>query len=392
MSKYRIMIVDDDADARCTLSIALQDRYEIVEANDGLDALSKLELYEPDIAIIDIMMPIMDGYHVCEAIRRHKRFNNMMVLFLSAYGSKENVIRSYDVGANLFLAKPIDPDRVLKNIEFSVQHEPPPLRTKKYTPEQLVKLEEEQILEARRKAQEPPAPDALRGPESPEPPPTAVPEPAPEPEQVDIPEVDIPEVEIVEMEIEGDAIEVEDVPTSLLPRVLIVDDDQEMLNMLNLALRDAYEITTATNGLEAIERMVEYQPDFILLDIMMPKMNGYQLLQSIRRNAYFKNLPVVVISAKSSPKDRDYAARLGADHFIPKPYRIEELLQTTKEIVTARGFTIRVKKVSMFEINEINYKAGKEREDRQRHLSKVAQYQKMREFIREGMSEDTEKD
>ncbi|MRR30105.1 response regulator, partial [bacterium] len=87
MSRYRILVVDDDEEIRRVLKLTLSTRYEVVEACDGLDALSKLEDYEPDFAIIDIMMPLMDGFQLCEAIRRHKSFKVMQVMFLSAHGS-----------------------------------------------------------------------------------------------------------------------------------------------------------------------------------------------------------------------------------------------------------------------------------------------------------------
>jgi len=64
--------------------------------------------------VIDIMMPLMDGYQLCEAVRRHPRFSRMQVLFLSAFASKDNIKRGYAVGANLFMTKPVDPERVLK--------------------------------------------------------------------------------------------------------------------------------------------------------------------------------------------------------------------------------------------------------------------------------------
>ncbi|MCL5270560.1 MAG: response regulator, partial [bacterium] len=111
------------------------------------------------------------------------------------------------------------------------------------------------------------------------------------------------------------------------------------------------------------ERMVDCEPDLMLLDIMMPKMNGYQLLQSIRRNAVFSELPVVVLSAKSSDRDREYAARLGANHFLAKPYRMEELIEVLQGIAHAPGFRVRPKKLTMREIKERLFQEEKERRE-----------------------------
>ena len=154
MGKYRIMIIDDDADTRHLIGLALRPRYEAVEVCDGLDALSKLELYEPDFAIIDIAMPVMDGFQVCEAIRHHQKFNSMQVMFLSGHDDKESIKKSYAVGANLFMTKPVDPERILKNIDFTIAHTPPPLHVKRHTTEEIERLETESRLARQQQEQQ----------------------------------------------------------------------------------------------------------------------------------------------------------------------------------------------------------------------------------------------
>lgn len=371
MAKYRIMVVDDDDDARKMLGLALRQRYEVVEATDGLDALSKLETFEPDFAILDIMMPLMDGYQVCEAIRKHPRFKTMQVMFLSAFGSKENIKKGYAVGTNLFMTKPVDPERVLKNIDFTIQHEPPPMRVKKYTIEQLQKLDSEQ--QAQRKHQAPAAAEPTP------PPPAAAPAAAP-PREPSVGSARGPVVPGTQ------PVESATVRHGIRPRILVVDDDHELLQMVDLALRDDYEITTATNGLEAIEHMVDFEPDLMLLDIMMPKMNGYQLLQSIRRNAYFRNLPVIVISAKSTPRDREYAARLGATHFIAKPYAIDELLGTLVSVTTSPDFKISPKTATINEIRDRVYAEARERQERLQEINRRRKFAEMQDVIDEAIS------
>jgi DNA-binding response OmpR family regulator len=363
MAKYRIMIIDDDDDARRMLAMALRARFEVVEASDGLDALSKLEIFEPDFAIIDIMMPLMDGYQVCEAIRRNPRFGATQVLFLSAYGSKEHIKKSYAVGGNLFMTKPVDPERVLKNLDFTVKHEPPPLRPKTYTIEQLMAMDSA----PKHSAPLPAAPlSAAPHPAAPPSPPPAAPE--------------------AQAAVHPPPAEAK-TGKEQTPRILAIDDDTEMLKMLELALRDEFEVTTATNGLEAIECIVEHNPDLLLLDIMMPKMNGYQLLQSVRRNAYYKALPVIVLSAKSSPKDREYAARLGATNFIAKPYHVDELFAMIHSITQAPGFKVSAKKYTLYEIRERHYSEDKIRAERRKEIDRKRKYQAMQDVIDEGKNE-----
>ena len=323
MSRYRIMIVDDDDDLRRVLRMTLEVRYEVVEACDGLDALSKLDSHEPDFAIIDITMPLMDGYQLCEAIRRHKSFNAIQVMFLSAHGTRESIKRGYSVGANLFMPKPVDPARLLRNVDFTIRHQRPPLRPKRHSIDQL-----RGMAPAGRNPQTPAATSAPAA--------TAA-------------------------------------GNGPLPRLLLIDDDAEMLRMLGLALRDKHEVTTASDGLEAIQRVVDYEPDIVLLDIMMPRMNGYQFLQTLRRHRSKAEMPVIVISAKSSQKDRDYVARLGANYFIAKPCRLEQLHKAIGLVTGAPGFTVRPKRMTLAMIEKEDETVEKTVRDRftlgeRRHL------------------------
>jgi CheY-like chemotaxis protein len=365
MGKYRVMIIDDDEDARRVLNLALSPRYEVIEACDGLDALSMLESCEPDFAIIDIMMPLMDGYQVCEAIRRHPRFSQMQVMFLSAYGSKENVKRGYAAGANLFMTKPVDPERVLRNIDFTIQHDPPALRTKRYAYAELLR---HNFKPQGAPAQPPPAAPQV---------PRAAAQATPPPRPVAF----TPPREAATTRPRPAAAET--APAGK-PRILVVDDDIDMLQMVSLSLRDTYVVTLATNGLEAIERMVDYEPDLLLLDIMMPKMNGYQMLQSIRRNACWKSLPVVVISAKSTPKDREYAARLGSTGFLAKPYHVDELLRLLEDICAAPAFRVRNKKLTYADIKEKLHHEAMLREDHDREVFHIMETNEIRRVAREG--------
>src|SRR5690606_24348299 len=118
-TKHRIMIVDDDADMRALLSMSLSGHYEVFEANNGLDAMFKLGKYEPDIAIIDIMMPLMDGKELMRKIRGTAGCETIPLLALSALNSRDDIREGYNAGADLYLTKPFDPDRILRNVRLS---------------------------------------------------------------------------------------------------------------------------------------------------------------------------------------------------------------------------------------------------------------------------------
>ena len=103
-------------------------------------------------------------------------------------------------------------------------------------------------------------------------------------------------------------------------KILIVDDESIMVSVLQRHVSNAgYEYVTASNGQEALTKIDEEQPDSVLLDLMMPGMNGFETCRRIRANEKTKKLPVLIISALRSESDSDAAASSGADEFIVKP-------------------------------------------------------------------------
>ncbi|MCE5230935.1 response regulator, partial [bacterium] len=124
--------------------------------------------------------------------------------------------------------------------------------------------------------------------------------------------------------------------------------------------------------------IVDYEPDVLLLDIMLPKMNAYQHLHSLRSNISYKALPVIVISAKSSQRDQDYALRLGANHFLPKPYRIDQLLKLIQTATSVPGFKVQSKRLSLKEIQDIVAADEQSRQDHTEATVRRRQYEQIR--------------
>ena len=109
-------------------------------------------------------------------------------------------------------------------------------------------------------------------------------------------------------------------------QVLIVDDDPWILKMVTTVLQKrGYEIHTAVDGQDAYLKAVDIKPDLIITDIMMPKMDGWTLVRSLRARSDLALTPVIFLSALSGDEDRIQGFRLGADDYLPKPFRFEEL-------------------------------------------------------------------
>ena len=107
-------------------------------------------------------------------------------------------------------------------------------------------------------------------------------------------------------------------------RVLVVDDEQRILNFLSSKLKlSGYEVLTAGNGVEALERVQAQEPDLVVLDVMMPKMDGFETLKELRT---FSSVPVIILSAKGANADKVKGLHLGADDYLAKPFSPDELV------------------------------------------------------------------
>lgn len=114
----KILVVDDEPDILEFLSYNLaREGYEVETAQDGLEALKKARKNVPDLMVLDIMMPRMDGIAVCEELRADSKFNDTLILFLTARGDEQSEITGLHSGADDYLAKPIKPRLLLSRVQ-----------------------------------------------------------------------------------------------------------------------------------------------------------------------------------------------------------------------------------------------------------------------------------
>jgi diguanylate cyclase (GGDEF)-like protein len=113
--------------------------------------------------------------------------------------------------------------------------------------------------------------------------------------------------------------------------VLVVDDDPDVARFVEVNLRSAgYEVTVASDGQEALERAVELRPDLVLLDVMMPKLDGFEVAQRLRRDARTSSTSIIMLTAKALSSDKVLGLSTGADDYIIKPFDPVELLARVK--------------------------------------------------------------
>ena len=277
MNKLRIMIVEDDDDVRDLLEIILLDSYEVMAARNGLMGLNKLDRFEPDIVICDVAMPVMNGWDFVQRLRKKAAFKNILVIFLSAISGKENIKAGYEYGADLYLNKPVMPERLLRMLELQIKDRDIQPTDKKNNLEDLQKSFS--IQESRERAS-----------------------------------------------------------TEGMPRILIVDDEPDALTLMRMALDQHYDVVTAKDGLEAVDMALKWQPDIFIIDWMMPKINGVKLAQILRRSDDFKNLAIVFVSARDSERDHKTVQDLNIAAYIGKPFTPSKLSRTVDSIVSAKDF------------------------------------------------------
>jgi CheY-like chemotaxis protein len=117
-------------------------------------------------------------------------------------------------------------------------------------------------------------------------------------------------------------------------KILIIDDEPDILKILQSMLKnDKYEVITAENGEEGYEKVVKEKPDLVLLDIMMPRMNGYEVCEKIKGNPETKKIPVVMLTVKAMGEDVEKALQKKADWYISKPFDDKYLLKKIRGFI-----------------------------------------------------------
>ncbi len=120
-----------------------------------------------------------------------------------------------------------------------------------------------------------------------------------------------------------------------MSKILVVDDERNICELLTLYLvKEGYTVETAEDGQAAVEKFRSFDPDLILLDIMLPKMDGWQVCREIRKSS---NVPIIMVSAKGETFDKVLGLELGADDYVTKPFDSKELMARVKTVLRRAG-------------------------------------------------------
>ena len=123
-----------------------------------------------------------------------------------------------------------------------------------------------------------------------------------------------------------------------MPRILAVDDEPNIVRLIQVNLeRHGYTVETANNGAQALAKIKANRPDLLVSDVMMPEMDGFELLANVRRDPTLTDLPVIMLTAKAQDKDVMTGYQYGADMYLTKPFNPQELLQFVKRILASHN-------------------------------------------------------
>jgi twitching motility two-component system response regulator PilH len=117
------------------------------------------------------------------------------------------------------------------------------------------------------------------------------------------------------------------------PKVLVVDDSWTDLTLMASPLREnGFEVITAVDGDEAVEKVLTEQPQCVLLDVVLPRQNGFQVCRRLKQMDQSRHIPIILVSGKNTPLDVRWGLQQGADRYLTKPFSAEELISSVRSV------------------------------------------------------------
>lgn len=266
--RLRIMIVEDEPDIGLILSEILGPDYEVVRAANGLEALERLNWYEPDITIMDLMMPVLDGFDTTRAIKKDNEYANMPVLFLTARKDNQAVREALMAGGDVYLEKPFDPPELLTRLNEMIERSNVLPRPKRHTMQQiLVHFSTESDKTIHTEAPLPPAGAPLTA-------------------------------QLARAAAEPKA------------RVMVVAEAEDTVKNLKQLMKSRHEVIATQDPESALDKIAAYQPDVLVLETQMPRFNGFHLAHLTKINRQLRVPYILFMAASDDENARKEARRL----------------------------------------------------------------------------------
>ncbi len=247
--KKKILVVDDEPELVKALQIRLQaNGFKVSGITEGKKVIDRVNHFKPDLILLDLLMPEMDGFEVWDQLKKEEKFSKIPVIVFTAGARQTIEKKALKVGMSSYIAKPLNMDILLTQIRGL---------------------------------------SGIKGAGHP-----------------------IPK------------------------RLLIIDDEPELLRAMKIRLRAAgFEIAGLTDSRESLKKIKEFKPDLILLDVVMPGLDGWVLCRQIKKNLETKKVKVLLFTASTEVGNLDIrSAEVGAEGFLVKPFELTELLSKILKI------------------------------------------------------------
>ena len=283
----RILIVDDNPlNVKLFSSKLANEGYEIVPAHDGREALARV-LEEPaDIVLLDLMMPVMDGFEVLEKLKSNPKTKNIPVIVITALTEAEERLDKLEAKADELLAKPVSTVELLMRVR-SMLH----LREIK-----------DQLDEKKNQLSS-------------------------------VPALEYKEQESPDLEKE--------------PFVLLVEDEDKDAKLVATYLADApYKLKRARNGKEAVSIIEKKKVDIILLDILLPDTDGFEICRRLKSSEETENIQIIAVTNVTDLEEREKSMELGMDEYLIKPVNRQELRIRIKACLNRKAYAEQIQSSS----------------------------------------------
>ena len=323
-----ILVVEDSQTSRKVISMLLGRKgYTIIEAKSGSEALQRIEEIVPDLVLLDVVLPDMTGYEVLSRLRQSARLAEVPVIMLTGQSKPSDRLKGLFHGSNEYLTKPFDPAKLLVVLEKYLEQSPTapiaamPAGDERIEPAVSVTAKSGPVVVA-------PAPSVA---------PTVAGIPKSEP-ATPIAKVPAKEIPVRQTAVAASPVTL---PVAAVREttggkedktVLVIEDSPTSRKVISMVLaKRGYTIEEAATGGAALRKLEAMLPNLILLDAMLPDMTGYDILFRVKNDERLREVPVVMLTAKNNPVDRQKGMRGGSVAYLTKPFDPEKLLAVIDE-------------------------------------------------------------
>lgn len=271
----KILIVDDNPlNIKCLAARLSSEKYNIIQSYNGQDAVEKAHRELPDLILLDNMIPGLDGYEVTKTLKNNPRTNDIPIILITSRYRANDKVKGLESGADEFLNKPVDPSELRARIKSLLS----------------LKCYRDQ-LQAR-----------------------------------------------IQSEKEFSILSESDKTVKEKTILLVEDDDVAVKLVLNYLKDEPYKIELSTNGTDAIHLAEQEKVDVILLDILLPGMDGFEVCQYLKERPQTRNTQIVIITCLRDIGSKVQGIELGVDDFLVKPVSREILIARINALLKKKDY------------------------------------------------------